>query len=96
MSQISHTATFSPVDPLPRILQDLACPACGHQGAEPPNWISDNTLGVFCDCCGAFVSIAVSDGQAGVIRGWSATLSTTGDPARRLERSRAVRLRSPG
>jgi uncharacterized Zn finger protein len=76
LPQLFHTATFSPVDPLPRIIEDLACPACGHHDSDVRNWISDNTIRVFCDCCGAFVTIVLSDEQARAIHISSGTPSS--------------------
>jgi len=65
---ISHTATFGAADMLPRILEDLACPACGYRDPDDAyNWITDNKLRIFCDCCGAFVTIWLSDEQANAI-----------------------------
>lgn len=68
MTQISRAAGFSPGETLPRILGDLACPACGHpypDVAIPP--LADNKILCFCDGCGAFVTTLLSDAQAGAI-----------------------------
>jgi len=66
---ISHTAKFSPADTLPRILEDLACPACGHQDRrDAPRSITGNKMRIFCDCCGAFITITLSDEQARALR----------------------------
>lgn len=65
MTAISHTANFSTADALPRILADLACPACGYP--YPPDEqrpMTDNRLRIFCDGCGAFITISLSDEQA--------------------------------
>ena len=69
MPDISRTAQFSPSDTLPRILEDLACPACGHQ--EPGHAcrsVVDGKMRIFCDSCGAFITISLSDEQARVLR----------------------------
>lgn len=69
MPEISRTAQFSPSDPLPHILEDLACPACGHQqpGARYRS-VVDKKMRIFCDRCGAFITISLSDEQARVLR----------------------------
>lgn len=65
LPDVSHIATFSPTDGLPRILEDLACPACGGQDpADARHRVTDNKIRVFCDCCGTFVTIVLSDAQA--------------------------------
>jgi hypothetical protein len=62
-------ATFSSTDPLTLILEDLACPACGHQdSADAYKRVAENKVRVFCDNCGAFVTILLSDEQAAAIR----------------------------
>ena len=71
MRELSRSATFSPSDGLPRILQDLGCPACGH---EDPTLVQrsiiDNKVHIFCDSrrCGAFVMILLDDEQSDTIR----------------------------
>jgi hypothetical protein len=65
MPEIASTAHFSPADPLPRMLEDLACPSCGHQ--DPGcvrSQMRDYKLRIFCECCGAFVSISLTSEQA--------------------------------
>ena len=81
MSRVFHVATFSPGDSPARIREDLMCPACGHHDpGEAHLRISDNTLRIFCNGCGAFVTITLSVEQTEAIRGCSATLSTIDDP----------------
>jgi hypothetical protein len=73
---ISRSAKFSPADTLPRILEDLACPACGHQDpGNARNWIGDNEMPIFCEGCGAFITVLLTEEQAQAIHRWSATLS---------------------
>ena len=82
MSHISHTATFSPADPPTRILEDLACPGCGHQDpTDAHRPISENRMRIFCDCCGAFITIVLSDEQARAIN----RLAVAGDRASRID-----------
>jgi hypothetical protein len=66
--EITRTATFAPGDPLARILDDFACPSCGHRdtGDRFPS-ITGGRARMFCDSCGAFVTIMLSDEQAGSI-----------------------------
>jgi hypothetical protein len=62
---ISHNATFSPDDPLPTILADLACPECGNPDpGDAHGRITDNRVRFFCDCCGAFITVVLTDEQA--------------------------------
>jgi hypothetical protein len=73
MTQISRTARFAPNDTLPVILADLACPACGRQDPRSVNGlIAGNRIRLFCDACGAFVTIALDDEQAQTIARWAA------------------------
>ena len=70
MRDITRTASFAPGDSLARIFEDFACPACGHR--EPGERFPSMTGGrvrSFCDSCGAFVTILLSDEQAGAIGG---------------------------
>jgi uncharacterized Zn finger protein len=68
----THTAQFSPTDAPARILADLACPACGYQDPDVMRHeITDRKLRVFCDCCGAFVTIQLTDEQTSAIQGIS-------------------------
>ena len=72
----THTAHFSPTDAPARILADLACPACGYQDPEAiRHEIEDRKLRVFCDCCGAFVTILLTDEQTLTIQGMSGVQS---------------------
>jgi transcription elongation factor Elf1 len=51
------------------MLADLACPACGHiESHELPDRIAMNRMRIFCDCCGAFVTILLNDEQVEAIR----------------------------
>lgn len=68
MPRISHSATFSPDDTLDRMLDDLTCPACGHQDlGNAHNWMGKNKIRIFCEGCGAFITVSVSDEQAAAI-----------------------------
>jgi hypothetical protein len=68
----THTATFRATDGPSRMLADLACPACGHvEARELPDRIAMNRMRIFCDCCGAFVTILLTDEQVQAIRGGS-------------------------
>jgi hypothetical protein len=66
---ITHNARFGPDDPVAQILDDLICPACGnrHPGDAFPSITSD-TVRMFCDCCGAFVTISLTEAQAAALR----------------------------
>jgi transcription elongation factor Elf1 len=82
LSRVWHTATFDPDDSPARIRDELACPVCGHQDPDEAHLrISDNTLRIFWSACGAFVTTALSEQQAGAIRRCSATLSAVGGPS---------------
>jgi hypothetical protein len=50
------------------MLEDLACPTCGHRepGDAFPS-IAGDQVRVFCDSCGTFATIALSDEQAAAI-----------------------------
>jgi hypothetical protein len=68
MSDILRVAQFSASDSLDRILEDLACPACGHRNpTELRRQIVENKLRVFCDGCGAFITIVLTDEQIEVM-----------------------------
>jgi hypothetical protein len=87
LPDLVHTASFSPADDPVRILADLACPACGHHEPGPAyDRVVENKIRVFCDCCGAFVTITVSDEQAHAIRRWSARPAAFDGPSRRPPR----------
>jgi hypothetical protein len=82
--QISHTATFKPDDSLERVLDDLACPACGHKDPRAAaRWISDNQMRIFCEDCGAFVTVLVSREQASAILRWSQSMPAITDASTR-------------
>jgi transcription elongation factor Elf1 len=73
MSQVTHIARFSPDDPQSRILEDLACPACGRQDlGDAHTRITHNEMRVFCEDCGAFVTIVMSDEQVQAVHRLSA------------------------
>jgi hypothetical protein len=72
LTQISRRATFSPQDTTDRILEDLSCPACGRLDLDFPlapahGRLAANKLRIFCEGCGAFVTISMSDAQASTI-----------------------------
>ncbi|MGA2927027.1 MAG: hypothetical protein ABSG43_13705 [Solirubrobacteraceae bacterium] len=91
MSYVSHTATFSPTDPLARMLEDLDCPVCGHHDpGDAHRWITDNKVRIFCDCCGAFITISMTDDQARAIHKWSAALPAIDDRGVHARRTEAV------
>ena len=88
MSYVSHTATFSPTDSVSRMLQDLDCPVCGHHDpGDAHNWITDNKVRIFCDCCGSFITISMNDEQARAIHQFSGTLPAIEHPGPRPTRS---------
>jgi hypothetical protein len=65
LPSITHTARFHPGDEIVQILDDLACPSCGHRdpgGAFPT--ITGGRVRMFCDSCGTFVTILLTDEQA--------------------------------
>lgn len=68
MTQISRPAGFSPDAPLPRMLEDFACPACGcpYPDVALPQF-ADNKILRFCDGCGAFITTLLSNAQARAI-----------------------------
>jgi hypothetical protein len=68
LREITHTARLRTGDSVAQVLEDLACPACGHRdpGEAFPS-ITDGTVRRFCDCCGAFVTIRLSEEQAGIV-----------------------------
>jgi hypothetical protein len=69
VSEVIHIATFHPGDSVARMLEDMACPACGHrETADAFPSISGDRVRIFCDCCGAFTTIIVSDEQAAALR----------------------------
>ncbi len=80
MTRISRHATFAPGDPLPVILDDLACPACGRRDpGQVEHWVIDTHLRTFCEGCGAFVTTVLSAEQVEAIR---ASAKVAGSAAR--------------
>jgi transcription elongation factor Elf1 len=80
LPQISYTATFKPDDSLDRILEDLACPVCRHKDpGATHHWISESQMRIFCEGCGAFVTVRVSREQATAIHRWSQSMPTITD-----------------
>ncbi len=76
MAQITHTARFSPGDTSVRIAAELACAGCGHLDPhDSAQRIVDNKLRIFCERCGTFTTISLSDEQARAVRRWSLTAS---------------------
>lgn len=72
MTVITRTPTFGPGDSAERILAEIACPACGYRDpAETYRVSPGNRVRFFCDGCGAFVTILLSDAQAEIVRGWT-------------------------
>lgn len=72
MTVITRNAQFGPADAADRILDDISCPACGYRDpAETYRLTLGNKVRFFCDGCGAFVTILLTDAQAAVIRTWS-------------------------
>lgn len=68
---ITRIAEFGPTDTAERILAAIACPACGHSDpADTYRVTPANRVRFFCDGCGAFVTILLSDSQAEIIRRW--------------------------
>ena len=56
------------------------CPACGHEELGDAHLrITDNSLRIFCNGCGAFITITLNDEQAGAIRRCSRMLSAITD-----------------
>jgi hypothetical protein len=70
VSEVIRVATFRPGDSPARMLEDLACPACGHRepGDAFPS-ITGDRVRIFCDCCGTFTTFVLSDEQAAAMRG---------------------------
>jgi uncharacterized Zn finger protein len=64
MSQVMLIAKFSPDAPRALILEDLACPSCGRQDlGDAHTRIADNQMRLFCEDCGSFITIVMSDEQ---------------------------------
>jgi hypothetical protein len=72
MTVVTRIAQFGPADAADRILDDIACPACGYRDPVDEYRVTPgNRVRFFCDGCGAFVTILLSDAQADVVRRWS-------------------------
>ena len=79
MPHISRTASFSPGDTAERILEDLACPVCGYQDlGNAHHRVAANKLRIFCEGCGAFITISMNEAQSSTIHSWS---TPSGDSA---------------
>jgi transcription elongation factor Elf1 len=71
---ITRIARFNPGDTTDRILEDLACPACGYQDlGDAHRRVTSNELRIFCEGCGAFITISMNDEQVRTIYRWSMT-----------------------
>jgi hypothetical protein len=72
MTVITRNAAFGPADAAERILAELACPACGYRDPDDTYRLTPgNRVRFFCDGCGAFVTIVLSDAQAEAVRHWT-------------------------
>lgn len=83
MPELTHTAHFAAADALDRMLEEIACPACGYRDPADSYRVSrENRVRFFCDGCGAFVTILLSDAQAEAVRHWAslAASEASGDP----------------
>jgi transcription elongation factor Elf1 len=70
LTELTRNATFNPSDPPQEILRDLACPVCGHEDLSAArNSITANKLRTFCDSCGAFITVTLTEEQIGALRG---------------------------
>jgi transcription elongation factor Elf1 len=68
MPNILRTAKFRCTDTPAQILEDLACPACGSwDPLASCSATADNKIRIFCEGCGAFITIELSDEQADAI-----------------------------
>ena len=69
MTVITRAAAFGPADKAERILAEVACPACGYRDPSDAYRVRPgNRVRFFCDGCGAFVTILLSDTQAEIVR----------------------------
>ncbi len=69
MTVITRVAAFGAADEAERILTEIACPACGYRDpADAYRLTPGNQVRFFCDGCGAFVTILLSDVQAEALR----------------------------
>jgi predicted RNA-binding Zn-ribbon protein involved in translation (DUF1610 family) len=65
MTELTHIARFAAADGLDRMVEDIACPACGYLDPDYTYRLTpENKVRFFCDGCGAFVTIVLSDAQA--------------------------------
>lgn len=82
MAQLMHTAEFDAAGGPEGMLAELACPACGYRDAAEAHRVRPgNRVRFFCDCCGAFVTIELSDAQASVVREWCSSGESGGPMA---------------
>lgn len=66
---ITRIAEFGPTDTAERILAEISCPVCGYRDPSDIHRVRPaNRVRFFCDGCGAFVTILLSDSQAEIIR----------------------------
>lgn len=69
MTVITRAAAFGATDTDKRILAEIACPACGPRDPSDAYRVRPgNRVRFFCDGCGAFVTIMLSDAQAEIVR----------------------------
>jgi hypothetical protein len=69
MTVITHVASFGRTDTAERMLAEIACPACGYRDPDDTyRPTPGNRVRFFCDGCGAFVTIVLSDAQAEALR----------------------------
>ena len=72
MTVITRNAVFGPGDAAEQILAELTCPACGYRDPDDAcRPTPGNRVRFFCDGCGAFVTIVLSDTQAETVRRWA-------------------------
>ena len=72
MTVITRNAAFGPADAAERFLAELACPACGYRDPDDTYRMTPGQrIRFFCDGCGAFVTIVLSDAQAEAVRHWT-------------------------
>ena len=77
MTHITRSATFGADDAPGSIVDDLACPACGRwEPREVNKCLAGNQMRLFCEGCGAFITIRLTDEQAEAIRRHSTLLSS--------------------
>ena len=61
MPRTPQPPSLRSADTIAQVLESFTCPACGHPGAGAtcPRSGQDR-IRIFCDCCGAFVTIELS------------------------------------